>query len=338
MTRIYAAPLEGLTGFVWRKAHNEIFGGVDKYYTPFISPSSNYEFQTKELRDLTQNESNLVPQIIANKSEMFIWAAEAMRDMGYDELNFNLGCPSGTVVSKAKGSGALRDLSQLDRMLDEIYTALPDMKISLKTRIGINSPDEWPAIQEVFERYPVHELIVHPRIRKEMYKGKADRAMFEQLLGIREAGDTQPAAEAAQPSTAAAATAQPSTAAQPDTPVIHKTHLPLVYNGDVTKADDPAFFYPCPVMLGRGLIADPALARTVKGGEPATREELIRFHDLQLEGYKSYMSGDLPVLHRMKEFWTYFASNFDASDAQMKKLYKAKKLSEYEHYAASIMG
>lgn len=298
-TPIYAAPLEGITGYVWRIAHNRIFGGIDKYYTPFISPSSNYEFQTKELRDVNKGEKNLVPQIIANNAEMFLWAARELGEMGYEEVNFNLGCPSGTVVSKGKGSGALRDLEKLDRMLDEIYTALPDMKVSIKTRIGINSPDEWPAILSVYERYPVYELTIHPRVKSQQYKGLASRSVFTETLA--------------------------------------NTNLQLVYNGDVTEKDDEAFAYGCPVMVGRGVIANPSFGREVRGGEPASKEELIRFHNELLEGYKEYMSGDMPLLHRMKELWHYYSAMFDVTDAQMKKIYKAKKLTEYMNAVNSFM-
>lgn len=296
---IYAAPLEGLTGFVWRKAHREVFGGVDKYYTPFIAPKQNKELPSRELRDITQDEENLVPQIITSNAELFVGTARLLGQMGYEEVNLNLGCPSGTVVAKGKGAGALRDLVKLDTFLYEIYSSLPDMKISIKTRIGLKDKSEWPAILGIYEKYPISELTVHPRLKDELYKGKADRDLFKALLS--------------------------------------ETDLLLAYNGDIVSPDDEAFDYDCPVMIGRGLIADPALARMARGGAKATREELRKFHDIQIEGYRTYMSGDTPLLHRMKEFWHHYEGLFEVTDSQLKKLYKAKKYHEYAGAAESIL-
>ncbi|MBQ0004592.1 MAG: tRNA-dihydrouridine synthase family protein [Clostridiales bacterium] len=300
MEKLYAAPLEGLTGFVWRIAHRQVFGGADRYFTPFISPNANCSFQTREKRDITQNEENLIPQIITNNEEYFIWAAREFAELGYDEVNFNLGCPSGTVVSKGKGSGALRDLDKLDRMLDGIFEALPDMKISLKTRIGIESSNEWPAILQVYKRYPVSDLIIHPRTRRQMYKGEADRELFLDVLGSC-------------------------------------PELPLVYNGDVWSSDDEAFEYGCGVMTGRGLLQHPSMLREVRGGEAASREELSIFHDLLIDGYRTYMPGELPLIKRMKEFWFYFSNSFEVSDKEIKRLYKSKNYAEYASAAEAII-
>lgn len=296
---IYAAPLEGLTGFVWRKAHAQVFGGVDKYYTPFIAPKQNKELPSRELRDITQGEEHLVPQILTSSAELMIGTSKLLHNMGYEEVNLNLGCPSGTVVAKGKGSGALRDLTKLDEFLYEVYENLPEINVSIKTRIGVNSVDEWPGILEVFEKYPISELTVHPRLKVELYKGRADRELFKAL--------------------------------QKD------TKLMLAYNGDVRTPDDEAFDYGCPVMIGRGLIANPALARMARGGAKASREELREYHDIQIEGYRTYMSGDTPLLHRMKEFWHHFEGLYDVTDQQMKKLYKAKKYHEYEAVANAVM-
>lgn len=296
---LYAAPLEGLTGFVWRKSHDKVFGGADKYFSPFISPNANLSFQTKEKRDITQDEPKLVPQVIANKSEYFIWAAEEFKKLGYTEANLNLGCPSGTVVSKLKGSGGLRDLKFLEQLLDEIYSALPDMKISVKTRIGVEDASEWAKILEVYERFPISELIIHPRTRKEMYKGKADRELFLETL--------------------------------------RSTSLPLVYNGDIESADDEAFGYDCGVMSGRGLLRHPSLLREARGGDKATRDELATFHELLMDGYKEYMPGDVPLMQRMKETWSYLGCSYEIPESYMKKLYKSKKLTDFEHMANEII-
>lgn len=297
--KLYAAPLEGLTSFSWRKAHKEIFGGADKYFAPFFSPTHNYELNTKEYRDLTQNETELVPQILVSRAELAVWSLGILRNMGYREVNINFGCPSGTVVAKGKGSGALRDVTQLDQLLDGIFEGAGDMKLSVKTRVGIHDSDSWGRILEVYEKYPITELIVHPRVQKQFYKGDADRELF------LSSADT--------------------------------CSLPLVYNGDVNTPDDEAFSYGCDVMCGRGLIARPSLLREAKGGSAASREELREFHDRVLDSYSTYMPGDTALLHRMKEFWHYFSANYEVEDRILKKLLKSRHLAEYRTAAGLIM-
>lgn len=300
MVKCYAAPMEGVTGFAWRKAHDEIFGGVDRYFTPFISPNQNLEFQTKELRDISQGEDKLVPQILTGKAEHFIWAAKELHARGFEEVNLNLGCPSRTVITKNKGSGLLRDLEYLDRFLLEIFDALPEVKISIKTRVGLHDEGSWLALLEIFEKYPIYELIVHPRISDMQYNGTADRQLFKSTLEREEERLAQ-----------------------------GKAQLPLAYNGDVRTPDDEAFSYGCSVMAGRGLISDPALFRKARGGAPASPDELKEFHGTLLETYRTYMPGDLPVVHRMKEFWFYYINNFQVPADIEKSLLKAKSMGDF---------
>lgn len=296
---MYAAPMEGLTGFAWRRAHYEVFGGADKYFTPFVVANQTHKFKTKELRDLTQNENNLVPQILTDKSEHFIWAAREMQGMGYNEINFNLGCPSATVTTRGKGSGILKTIDKLDEMLDQIYTELSDMKVSIKTRIGFSSKEEWDNIMAVYNKYPIYELIVHARLREEFYNGEADRDIFARTTA--------------------------------------DTGLKLIYNGDIETADDPAFTYPQGVMVGRGLLRDPSLFRQAKGGRAASREELRYFHQLLVEYYKSYMNGDGPVIHHLKSLWVYWSEMFEYNERDMKKLKKSKTMSDYMMAANAIL-
>lgn len=300
MNALYAAPLEGVTGYVWRQAHRAVFGGANRYYTPFLTPDSSLRFQTKELRELTQGEqADLVPQVLTNRSDCFIWAARELYAMGFSEVNLNVGCPSGTVVAKHKGSGMLREPAELCAFLEDVFSALPDARISVKTRIGIKSADEWEAIAAVFSRFPICELIVHPRVQAQFYTGAAQREVF---LSARE-----------------------------------MLPMPLVYNGDVFSPEDEAFSYGCGVMAGRGLIRDPALLRRVRGGENATRGELVRFHDLLLEGYGAYMPGDVALLHRMRELWSYMAQAFTQTEQAIKRMRKAKTLTDYRSAAESIL-
>ena len=297
--QLYTAPMEGITGYVWRNAHRSIFGGADRYYAPFLVPDANLRLQSRDLRELTQREHDLVPQVLTNRSDYFTWAARELAALGYGEVNLNLGCPSGTVVAKHKGSGMLRQPEELDRFLDGIFSAVSDVQISAKTRIGLNDPAEWPQILTVLQRYPFSALIVHPRLQKQQYGGNADRELF---LGT-----------------------------------MAECRLPLVYNGDVLSPEDAAFSYGCGVMVGRGLLRDPALLRQVQGGAEATRAELVQFHELLLEGYRLYMSGDLPLVHRMRELWAYLALAFDDTDAALKRMRKAKTLGEYRSAADSIL-
>lgn len=294
--KLYAAPMEGLTGYIWRRAQREMFGGVDKYFTPFLSPNGNLTFQRKELDEVTQGERDTVPQLLTNRGDYFVWAARELYAMGYREVNFNLGCPSGTVTAKHKGAGLLAYPEELERCLDEIFGALPEMQVSIKTRIGKNDPAEWPRLLDIYARYPVAELIVHPRLQKEFYRGVVHRDAFDAALAQRQ-----------------------------DVPV---------YNGDLFTAADVAAFcrqYPQvdAVMVGRGLIADPALGRRLRGGAPASRQELTAFHDRLLTDYRQRLSGDTPVLHRMRELWNYLSGSFERTERELKAIRKAKTVAEY---------
>lgn len=294
--KLYAAPMEGLTGYIWRRAQREMFGGVDKYFTPFLSPNGNLTFQRKELDEVTQGERDTVPQLLTNRGDYFVWAARELYAMGYREVNFNLGCPSGTVTAKHKGAGLLAYPEELERCLDEIFGTLPEMRVSIKTRIGRNDPAEWPRLLDIYARYPVAELIVHPRLQKEFYRGVVHRDAFDAALARRQ-------------------------------------EVP-VYNGDLFTAADVAAFcrqYPQvdAVMVGRGLMADPALGRRLRGGAPASRQELTAFHDRLLADYRQRLSGDTPVLHRMRELWNYLSGSFERTERELKAIRKAKTVAEY---------
>ena len=300
---LYAAPMEGLTSWLWRQAHREIFGGVDKYFTPFLSPNANLCFQRRELDEIP-GEPDTVPQLLTNRSDHFLWAAGELKARGYQEVNFNLGCPSGTVTAKRKGSGLLAYPEELARCLDGIFAGTTDMRVSVKTRIGKNDPAEWEGLLALYERYPLYELIVHPRIQREFYKGAVHRDAFDRALAVY-AGR-------------------------------------LVYNGDLFTAADVAAFqaqYPQveAVMVGRGLMADPALARRLRGGAPASRQELTEFHGVLLEGYRQRLDGPAPVLHRMRELWNYLVERFEETERPLKAIRKAKDLAAYETAAREIL-
>ena len=309
--KIYLAPLEGITGYIFRNAYNGIYGSADKFFAPFISPSEKCPLTPRERKDLIpENNSgiNLVPQILTRKSEYFIEAARELHTMGYGEVNLNLGCPSGTVCAKGKGAAFLTDTPELQSFLDDIYSyaATEDMKISIKTRLGYYNPDEFYDLMDIFNDYPVSELIIHPRIRSDFYKGDPRKAHFAYAL--------------------------------------EHSKNPLVYNGnifavkdydDLTKQFNISLD---PVMTGRGLISDPSLADKLKGIASETDfEKFRRLHDTLYHEYQKVMSPDINVLFKMRELWSYWQVLFDGKERDIKRLLKAKRYAEYEEIVYQII-
>ncbi len=181
--KYYMAPLESVTTWIYRQAHAKIYGRLDKYFIPFLEPHEKRDFKTRELQEiLPEHNENIsaVPQILTNRSEGFIKLAKALKDWGYEEINLNLGCPSKTVVTKGKGSGFLAKPEELERFLTEIFDALSgEVKISVKTRIGKEDPEEFPALLELFNKYPMEELIIHPRVQKDGYGNVPRLELYE---------------------------------------------------------------------------------------------------------------------------------------------------------------
>lgn len=305
--RIYMAPMEGITGYIYRTTYDKYFSGVDKYFTPFIVPAIGRPLRGRELKDIlpeNNNGMNVIPQLLTNDSEAFLKTARFLKGYGYDEVNLNLGCPSGTVVSKNRGSGQLYDTDKLDRFLYEIFAA-DVIKISIKTRVGRDSHSEWQDILDIYNKYPITELIVHPRIQKEYYKGKA--AVEDYLY------------------------AQANYLGR------------LCYNGDINSVEDyqrlaDTLDAQTIIMLGRGLIADPYLPQRLKKAEElkeekefSSEEVLKSFHDELYDRYCSEL-GAGNTSFKMKELWAYMGKLFDESDDSrkaLKKIMKAKNENEY---------
>ncbi len=182
--KYYLAPMEGITGYIYRNSYEKFFNNIDKYFTPFIVPNKSTSLKTKELRDILPENNkgmNIVPQLLTNDSEAFIITARKLQQLGYNEINLNLGCPAGTVVSKNRGSGFLAKREELDIFLDEIFK-IDDMKISIKTRIGKDSPEEFYELIKIYNKYPMEELIIHPRTQKDFYGNKPDLDVFKDAL------------------------------------------------------------------------------------------------------------------------------------------------------------
>ena len=297
--RYYFAPMEGLTDSIYRRAHHAHFPGVDSYYMPFMSPTVHRQLTPRESREMPMADSipfRAVPQLLTRVPEDFLWAAGQCRDRGYDEVNLNVGCPSGTVVAKGKGSGMLADPDQLDRFLDAVFSQSP-LPISVKTRLGIAEPEEFPRILEVFNRYPIRELTVHPRVRKQFYKGDVFMDSFRYCL--------------------------------------ENSRIPLCYNGNIrTRSELKAFEREFPqveaVMIGRGLIGDPGM---LFGTDAKTLES---FHNTLLEEYLVAFGGSRNAMFRMKENWRHMILLFEGSGKLGKRLRKTTDLEEYRCIVAEI--
>lgn len=294
---LYFAPLEGLTDAIFRRVHAACFGGADRYYTPFLSPNQNHKFSGREKREILENgELPVVPQLLTNHAEHFLWAAGELAALGYREVNLNLGCPSGTVSAKKKGAGQLGDLDALGRFLDEVFAACPTA-VSVKTRAGVHGPEEFDALLALFCRYPLAELTIHPRVRDEFYEGELHLECYDAALA--------------------------------------KCPFPVCCNGEVkTAADAEALTARFPsahaLMIGRGGLADPALFRVIRGGAPAGAGELAAFHERLYGAYREAFSGERPVLCRMKEIWSYLRRSLPGNERAWKALRKSSDLREYE--------
>lgn len=305
--KISLAPLEGITGFIVRNAYAHHFDGIDLYYTPFISTGK--KLKNKSLRDIlpeNNSELSLIPQLMSNDADEFIDMEKQLKAFGYEHLNLNLGCPSGTVSSKKRGSGLLLYPEELDHFLEEVF-AKTNAKISIKTRIGYASPEEWPAIFEIYQKYPLEELIIHPRVREEFYKGSPHMDSFAHAYQS-------------------------------------KTQIPLCYNGDIVSLESYQSMYEqfpliSHTMLGRGLLASPGLAAKIKHSLDTsvpvyTKEEyrtrLRDFHDEIYNGLVATFKSEKDAMLHMKEIWGFLRNSFVDSDKAVKNLLKCQSCMEYK--------
>lgn len=335
----YLAPLEGVTGHVFRRAYDEVFGDADLYFTPFISANDHLSVASKKELS-TVLSAPLVPQILGNDPQKVLAAADEMADLGFTEFNLNFGCPSGTVCGKNRGSGMLKDLDYMDRFLDRIFSE-GKYQFSLKTRIGWSDESQWKDIVEIYAAYPFTEIIIHPRLRQDLYRGYCRRDAFEYAL----------------------------------------THLtqPLCYNGDICSVQDYLELveqFPTleRVMMGRGIVRNPLLISQIKALPGRSRSEsqetsgslnssgsrslsgslkmsgdsymdltakqqaMLRTFVRKLEaGYLADMDREEYAVMRMKEFFGYFGTYFPGREKALKELKKTKNLQEYRLSVAQFL-
>ncbi len=292
------APMEGITNHIYRKAHAAHFQGIDAYYSPFIAPNSSHKLTTRELVDILPENNpgiRLIPQVLTRSPADFLWCAEKLRSLGYDEINLNLGCPSGTVVSKGKGAGQLSDPEALEAFLEEIFKNCP-LAISAKTRIGLESRAELPRLLAVFRKFPFQELIVHPRTRVMQYKGTPDEEAFSLAL--------------------------------------EGSPFPVSWNGDVFCEKDALevaerFPETHAVMIGRGFITDPGLSCVLKGLPRPEKAVYRSFAQEVFEGYMREWNDKKAVVFHMKEFWSYMIGIFPDAGKYAKRIRKAASPEEY---------
>ena len=338
---IYFAPMEGITGHVYRSAHAKHFSGIDRYYLPFIAAHATHTMKNKEKKDVSPAQNVglcAIPQVLTKNADDFLWTVDELTALGYREINLNFGCPSPTVTSKGKGAAFLGEPDELDRFLESIFEELQrrgllitetmeagdgsdpysagttkagdgcnrnthagkgGLHVSVKTRLGVESTDEWERIFAIYNRYPISELIVHARTMRELYNGETHVDTFGEILS--------------------------------------RSRIPVCYNGNINTADqyrsilerigeDPHF---TGVMIGRGLIANPALAQEIRGGDPLDAASLRLFHDEVLAGYQEELSGDTHVISKMKELWWYMGPMFLNAEKPLKRLRKSKTVREY---------
>ena len=303
MIRRDLAPLDGITKTVFRRVWSRFFGGADRCFIPFFSPTPQHILTPRDRRELEPIPGLVqIPQVMTCKAEDFLWAAETVRDLGYEEVNLNWGCPSGTVTAKGKGAGFLARPEELAQFFDLVFARAP-LPVSVKTRLGIQSPEEFGRLLEIYNSYPIACLTIHPRVQKQKYRGQVYRDMFAMALA--------------------------------------ESRNPVCYNGDLRTVEEFSEFRSAfpkveSVMVGRGAVADPALLRKLQGGPAASREELQHFTAALYREYQVFYGQVNPASQRMKEVWFYLIHLFEGGERYGGRMRRSRGPAEYERIEAEI--
>ena len=300
---LLSSPLQGFTDFRFRNAFHKYFGGIDTFYSPYIKLNGKLVVKGSYERDiLPENNSTLevIPQIITNDAEEFLFVAKYVQQFGYKELNWNLGCPYPMVAKCGMGSGLIRNTDQIEHILKRVHNET-DIIVSMKMRMGYENPTEILDVFPILEQYPIKNIAIHARIGKQLYKGGVDLDSFQKCL------DT--------------------------------SKQKIYYNGDITsvaKFKELQERFPSidHWMIGRGLIADPFLPSMIKNNTkeyPKNRLEIFEaFHDEIYQEYDAYLQGPTPIRMKMLGFWEYFSESFSIPQMTFKKIKKAGNSKNYE--------
>lgn len=306
--KIYLAPLQGFTDFVYRRCFEEIFQGVDKYFIPYITVRNDAVAKKFEREILPQNNpgTKSIPQVLVNSAGEMQFLTQRLTEMGYTEINLNLGCPYPMVTNRGMGAGLLPHPEKLEPVLKNFFN-YGEPELSVKMRAGLNNADEIEKIIPVLNSFPIKEVILHPRIATQLYKGEIhSEAFFYALNNLRH---------------------------------------PLVYNGDIfsvsdfekRKADFPSI---ARWMLGRGILKDPFLPAQIKGFHLSASERktmLNEFHTQVFEEYTKTLDNEGNVLNKMHQFWSYFCHNFENPGKCFRRIKKTRKTESFKSEAASIL-
>jgi tRNA-dihydrouridine synthase len=300
---LLSSPLQGFTDFRFRNAFQQFFGGIDTFYSPYIKLNGKLVIKGSYERDiLPENNTTLdvIPQIITNDAEEFLFVANYVQQLGYKELNWNLGCPYPMVAKCGMGSGLISNTSQIEHILKRVHSET-DIIVSMKMRMGYENASEILDVFPILEQYPIKNIAIHARIGKQLYKGGVDLDSFQKCL------DT--------------------------------SKQKIYYNGDITSVEKfrmmqerfPSIDH---WMIGRGLIADPFLPAMIKNNTtdyPKNRLEIFEaFHETIYRDYDAYLSGPTPIRMKMLGFWEYFSESFSNPQKTFKKIKKAGNSKNYE--------
>ena len=300
---LYMAPLMGVTNYVYRSTYSKYFKGYDRAIAPFIASCGAERIKPKYFRDILPERNKLkyllIPQIISKDAKDFIVMVNAMHDLGYGNINWNLGCPFPMVRKKMRGSGLLAHPDKIKLFLDQVMPNIP-AKLSVKVRLGCEDSTELLVLMPIFDTYPLEEIIIHPRTGSQMYGGSVDLLVFERCLDVTK----------------------------------HK----VVYNGDINSLENfnrlkERFSNVFRWMIGRGGIVDPFLPGKIKGSDPKPNgkkvKHLYAFHNALFLEYSKELSGPGHILDKMKEVWSYWHKAFLQGETLYKKICRTKKLDKY---------
>lgn len=308
-TTLLSSPLQGFTDFRFRNAFHKYFGGIDTFYSPYIRLNGKLVIKGSYERDiLPENNSTLevIPQIITNDVEEFLFVTKFVQQMGYKELNWNLGCPYPMVAKCGMGSGLISNTAQIEHILKRVHNET-DIVVSMKMRMGYENPTEILDVFPILDQYPIKNVAIHARIGKQLYKGGVDLDSFQKCLD--------------------------------------HAKQKLYYNGDITsvakfKAMQERFPSIDHFMIGRGLIADPFLPSMIKNDTteyPKNRFDIFEeFHDTIYKEYDAYLSGPTPIRMKMLGFWEYFSESFANPQKTYKSIKKATNSRSYESAVKEI--